>query len=143
MMSLPTEPSRPTTVVFATAMMYVGSFMYAVGVVINLIMFFRPDEVQLLFGSPVNDWYWIVNGGLDFILVIGFAWVARMAYRGDYGAGMTISLLAVLNIVFSMFRLGHIYGWITLAISIAVLAANLSSSAQEWYRAHLPARPAA
>lgn len=142
-MSLPAEASRPTTVVFVTAMMYVGSFVYAVGVVINLIMFFRPDEVQLLFGSPVNDWYWIINGSLDFILVIGFAWVARMAYRGDYGAGMTISLLAVLNIVFSMFRLGHIYGWITLAISIAVLAANLSSSAQDWYRAHLPVRPAA
>jgi hypothetical protein len=60
--------------------------------------------------------------------------------RGDYGAGMTITLLAVLNIVFSMFRLGHIYGWVTLAISIAVLAANMSASAQDWYRAHLPVR---
>jgi ABC-type Na+ efflux pump permease subunit len=142
-MSMTTEAQRPKSVVFASAMMYFGAFMYAVGVVINLTMLFRPEQVQLLFGSPVNDWYWVVNASLDFILVIGFAWVARMAYRGDYGAGMTISLLAVLNIVFSMFRLGHVYGWITLAISIAVLAANLSSSAQDWYRAHLPARPAA
>ena len=141
-MSLPTDMKRPSSVVFASVMMYVGSFMYAVGVVINLTLFFRPEQVQLLFGSSVNDWYWIVNASLDFILVIGFAWVARMAYRGDYGAGMTITLLAVLNIVFSMFRLGQIYGWITLAISLAVLAANLSSSAQAWYRAHLPARPA-
>ena len=52
---------------------------------------------------------------------------------------MTITMLAVLNIVFSRFRLGHIYGWITLAISLAVLAANMSTSAQDWYRAHLPA----
>lgn len=142
-MSVPTIGQRPASVTFAAIMMYVGSFMYAVGVVINIIMLMRPAEQQLLFGSTVTDWYWIINGGLDFVLVIGFAWVAMMALRGDYGAGMTITLLAVLNIVFSMFRLGHIYGWVTLAISVAVLVANMSSSAQEWYRSHLPARPAA
>ena len=142
-MSVPTIGQRPASVTFAAIMMYVGSFMYAVGVVINIIMLMRPAEQQLLFGATVTDWYWIINGGLDFVLVIGFAWVAMMALRGDYGAGMTITLLAVLNIVFSMFRLGHIYGWVTLAISVAVLVANMSSSAQEWYRSHLPARPAA
>ncbi len=139
-MSTPTIGQRPATVTFAAIMMYLGSVAYAVGVVINIYMLMHPDEQQLLFGSAVTDWYWIINGGLDFVLVIGFAWVARMALRGDYGAGMTITLLAVLNIVFSMFRLGHVYGWVTLAISIAVLAANMSSTAQDWYRAHLPVR---
>ena len=131
---------RPTSVTFAAIMMFIGSVGYAIGVVINLVMLFNPGEQQLLFGSSVTDWYWIINGGLDAVLVVGFIWVGRMALRGDYGAGMTITLLAVLNIVFSMFRLGHIYGWVTLAISIAVLAANMSASAQDWYRAHLPVR---
>lgn len=130
---------RPGAVTFSAIMMFLGALSYAVGVVINIVMLMRPQEQQLLFGATVTDWYWIINGALDAVLVVGFIWVGRMALRGDYGAGMTITMLAVLNIVFSMFRLGHIYGWITLAISLAVLAANMSTSAQDWYRAHLPA----
>lgn len=131
---------RPGTVTFAAAMMFLGALGYLAGVVINLVMLFEPEQQQLLFGSTVTDWYWIINGALDAILVIGFVWVGRMALRGDYGAGMTITLLAVLTMVFSMFRLGHIYGWITLTAAVLVLFANLAASSQAWYRAHLPER---
>ena len=140
-MSETSAGARPGSVTFSAVMMFLGALAYAAGVVINIVMLMRPEQQQLLFGATVTDWYWIINGSLDAILVIGFIWVGRMALRGDYGAGMTITLLAALNIMFSMFRLGHVYGWVTLAISIAVLAANMSSSAQDWYRAHLPTRP--
>ncbi len=137
-MSVPTMMSRPASVTFASAMMFIGALGYAIGVVINLTLLMRPDEAQLLYGAPVSDWFWIINGTLDAILVVGFIWVGRMALRGDYGAGMTITLLAVLNIFFALFKLGHLYGWLILAVSVAVLAANLTASAQAWYRRGLP-----
>jgi hypothetical protein len=129
---------RPGTVTFAAVMMVVAAVGYAVGFVFNFFLLMRPDQVQTWYGQPISDWYWVINAALDGILVIGFLWVASMAVRGDYGAGMTITLLAILNIVFSLFKLGHIYGWIVLVASIAVLVANQSGSAQAWYRRSLP-----
>ena len=69
---------RPASVTFAAIMMFIGSVGYAAGVVINLVMLFNPGEQQLLFGSTVTDWYWIINGGLDAVLVVGFIWMARV-----------------------------------------------------------------
>lgn len=137
-MSVPTMMSRPATATFAAVMMFIGALGYAAGVAINLTLLLRPNDVQLLYGASVSDWFWIINGTLDAILVVGFIWVGRMALRGDYGAGMTITLLAVLNIFFSLFKLGHLYGWVVLAVSVAVLAANMTASAQAWYRRGLP-----
>ncbi|MDP4676258.1 MAG: hypothetical protein ACYYNF_10355 [Actinomycetes bacterium] len=128
---------RPGSVKFVTVMMYLAAASYAVGIYINLLLLMRSDQGQLFFDSPVSDWYWIIGALLDFILVVAFIWIARMAWRGDYSAGVLITLLASVNIVFSLFRLGQGYGWITLALSIAVLAANMSNSTQQWYRQSL------
>ncbi|MFY9330561.1 MAG: hypothetical protein WAO41_02655 [Candidatus Nanopelagicales bacterium] len=129
---------RPFSVRFVVVMMYVAALGYVGGVIINITLLMRPEQAQLFFDRPVSDWYWIMSALLDVILVVAFVWIARMAWRGDYSAGMMITLLAALNIAFSLFRLGQLYGWITLALSIAVLAANMAASTQDFYRRSLP-----
>jgi hypothetical protein len=129
---------RPFSVRFVVVMMYVAALGYVGGVIINITLLMRPEQAQLFFDRPVSDWYWIMSALLDVILVVAFVWIARMAWRGDYSAGMMITLLAALNIAFSLFRLGQVYGWITLALSIAVLAANMAASTQDFYRRSLP-----
>ena len=84
---------RPGSVKFVTVMMYVAAASYAVGIYINLLLLMRSDQGQLFFDSPVSDWYWIIGALLDFILVVAFIWIARMAWRGDYSAGVLITLL--------------------------------------------------
>lgn len=131
---------RPTSVRFVVVMMYVAALSYVAGIVTNITLLMRPDAAQLLFDRPVSDWFWIMSSILDFVLVVAFVWIARMAWRGDYSAGMMITLLASLNIAFSLVKLGQIYGWLVLGLSLAVLVSNISASAQDWYRRSLPTR---
>lgn len=130
--------SAPGTIVGTAVFMAIGALGYLAGAVFSIWLLMQPAEAQLLYGAAVGDWYWVLNAALDGILVIAFLWLARYAIRGDYGAGMTITLLAILNLFFALFRLGHGYGWVAIAVSIVVLLLNNSPSAQAWYRSHLP-----
>ena len=128
---------RPGTVTFVGIMMFVGAAAYLVGAVIDLFLWLRPDQVQTWFGQPISDWYWVINGTLNVLLFVGFLWIGRLALAGDYGASITVTMLAVLNLIFSFFNILHGYGWVTLAVSVAVLVANNTSSAQAYYRRNL------
>lgn len=128
---------RPGTVTFVGIMMFVGAAAYLVGAVIDLFLWLRPDQVQTWFGQPISDWYWVINGTLNVLLFVGFLWIGRLALAGDYGASITVTMLAVLNLIFSFFNILHGYGWVTLAVSVAVLVANNTSSAQAYYRHNL------
>ena len=136
-----TMDRAPATVVATAIAMCIGALGYVVGAGYSVWLLMEPAEAQLLYGASVGDWYWILNAGLDLLLAIAFAWLASQALRGNYGAGMTITLLAVLNIVLALFRLGHVYGWVALVVSVVVLALNNSPSALAWYRSRLPGVP--
>ena len=124
---------RPGSVTFVAIMMFVAAVAYAFGAVWNFVLWLAPEEQQLFYGRAISDWYWVVNGSLSLLLAVLFVWVARMAMRGDYAAGMTITMLAILNIVFSLFNIFHGYGWVTLAVSVLILVANQSAASQSWY----------
>jgi hypothetical protein len=126
--------SRPGSVTFVSFMMFVGGVAYLFGAALNVYLWFQPGEVQLFYGAEVSDWYWVINGLLSLFLGVAFIWVGRLALAGDYSAGLTITMLAIINIVFSLFNLFSGYGWVTLLVSILVLALNQSRSAQDWYR---------
>ena len=130
--------ARPGTVTFSAWMMFLGALGYLIGFAVNIFLIIQPDEQQLFYGHAASDWYWVIMALLDATLVVGFIWVGRMALAGDYGAGMTITLLALINLVFSFFNIFQGYGWFTLFVSIAVLIANNTRSAQGWYQSHLP-----
>jgi hypothetical protein len=131
--------SRPGAVTFVGIMMFIGAGAYLAGAIVNLFLWLRPDQVQTWYGQPISDWYWVINGGLNLVLVVGFAWIGRMALAGDYAAGVTVNMLAVINLVFAFFSLLHGYGWVALAVSIIVLIANNTAAAQAYYRRNLPA----
>ena len=128
---------RPLAVTFAAVVMLVAAVGYAVGVGVCIWLLVNPQD-QSFYGREVSDWFWVFQGALNLALVFGFVWIARLALRGDYGAGMTITMLAALNIFFSLFSLLHIYGAVELVLSVAVLIANLTPRARAWYVRNLP-----
>ena len=137
-MSMIDSGRRPASVSFAAAMMFLGSLGYLVGLGIHIYLFFQPGESQLFYSVAAPDIYWILMACLDVLLVIGFAWIGVLALRGDPGAGMTINLLALINLVFSLFNVLQGFGWATLVISVLVLIVNNTASARAWYRAGTP-----
>ena len=128
---------RPGVVTFAAVMMFLAAIGYAVGAAVCIWLLVHPQD-QTFYGREVSDWFWVFQGILDVALFVGFIWIGRLALRGDYSAGMTITMLAVLNIFFSLFSLLHVYGIVEMVLSFAVLAANLTPAAQAWYGRRLP-----
>ena len=126
--------ARPASVVAVTVLMTLAAIGYAVAAVGSLVLMLRPAEVQEFFGEPISDAYWALSALLFAVLAALLIAVARAAYVGDAGAGLAISLLALLGVAFSLFAITDGYGWGTLALSLAVLIANQMSSAQQWYR---------
>ena len=126
---------RPPAITVVFVLMMVAAAGYLVGTGLNLWFLFQPEEQQQWFSRPMSDWYFAINAVLDAVLFIGFVWIGRLALRGDYGAGMTVTMLAVINLVFSAFSLVYGYGWVTMLASLAVLVVNTSKPAQAWYRA--------
>jgi hypothetical protein len=136
-MATPDSHPRPRAVTFASLMMFLAAVGYLVGVVLCVWLLANPQD-QSFYGREVSDWFWVFQAALNLALAFGFVWVARLALRGDYGAGMTITMLAALNIFFSLFSLPHIYGAVELVLSVAVLVANLTPQARAWYVRNLP-----
>ena len=136
-MSSSASGARPAAVTFAAIMMFLAAVGYAVGAVICIWLLVNPQD-QTFYGREVSDWFWVFQGILDLALCVGFLWIGRLALRGDYSAGVTITMLAALNIFFSLFSLLHIYGIVEMALSVAVLVANLTPTSQAWYRRGLP-----
>lgn len=129
-------PARPASVIAVTVLMALAAIGYAAAAVGSVVLLLRPAEVQVFFGSAIGDGFWGLSALLFAILAALLVIVARAAYLGDPGAGLAISLLALLGVAFSLFAITNGYGWGTLALSLAVLVANQMSSAQQWYRAH-------
>ena len=129
-------PARPASVIAVTGLMALAAIVYAAAAVGSVVLLLRPAQSQVFFGAPIGDGFWGLSALLFAALAILLAIVARSAYLGDSGAGLAISLLALLGVAFSLFAITNGYGWATLALSLAVLIANQMSSAQQWYRAH-------
>lgn len=135
-MSTMNPAPRPASVSFAAAMMFLTAVGYVALLGIHLYLVFQPGEAQLFYSQPASDWYWILQAILDVVLIFGFTWIGILAMRGDAGAGMTINLLALINLVFSLFNILQGVGWATLVISVLVLIVNNSPSAKNWYRSN-------
>ncbi|MGI9196149.1 MAG: hypothetical protein ACR2KE_01660 [Candidatus Nanopelagicales bacterium] len=127
-------PSRPASVTVVAVLLGLVALGYLIAAITSIVLWVRPDGVQRFFDRPISDGYWALSALLFLVLAILLAFVARSALAGDSGAGLAISLLALLGVAFSLFAITEGYGWGTLVLSLAVLAANQTSSAQQWYR---------
>jgi len=106
------------------------------GAITSLVLLVEPDEVQLLFGSPVSDWYWGLSALLFTALTLVCAYVLRAAWHRDAGAGLTVSVLSLIGIGYSLLSITHGYGWAILVLSLGMLAANQAATAQGYYSGH-------
>lgn len=127
-------PSRPASVTVVAALLCLVALGYLIAAITSFVLWVRPDAVQRFFDRPISDGYWALSALLFLVLAILLGFVARSALAGDSGAGLAISLLALLGVAFSLFAITEGYGWGTLVLSLAVLVANQTSSAQQWYR---------
>jgi hypothetical protein len=79
----------------------------------------------------IPTFYLIINAILSVIMGLIYFWLARITLVGSATALGLITILAIINIVFGLFRLP--YGWIPLALNLLVLILVSSKSARSWF----------
>lgn len=77
----------------------------------------------------VSPFLIFLNGLLSLVLGIMFIWLASITFAGSVVAYELINLLAIINIIFGLFRLPYGLGAILLSV-IVLLLVNLRSSQQ-------------
>ena len=132
-MSTP-ETRRPGGVTFIIVLIWLAAIVNAaIGVWLMLAPFGQnPTITDHLGGEFELPGFWLfVNGALSLLLAFMYVWLANAAGRGLAGAQVIIQALAVINIVFALFRLP--YGWVALVLNVLVLALASSGGAKAWF----------
>ncbi len=123
----------PGAIRLVLGLLVLSAVAYFLAAALSVVLVWRPDESQVLFGSAVSDWYWSLSALLFAVLGAVYLIVARSVQAADAGAGLAVSLLGLLGAGFSLLAITHSYGWGVLLISVILLAANQRRSAQNWY----------
>lgn len=129
-------PTRPASVTAVIVLLGLAAVLYLAGAIVSIVLLVEPGQRQLFLGGAIDDRFWLLSAALFTALAIVLVLVARSALSGDPGAGVAISLLGLLGAGFSLFAVTHGYGWVILALSLLMLIANQTTSAQQWYRSH-------
>ena len=124
------------------------------GVTLVAVLIFIAAIVNIIFGvwlivSPIGDnptvhnslgqakdiptlWL-IMNGLLTLLLGVIYLWLGRMTLAGSASAQVLIQVLAVINIVFALFRLADWSGWLAIVINVLILALVSTKGAKAWF----------
>ncbi|MBU6148060.1 MAG: hypothetical protein KGP10_07810 [Actinomycetales bacterium] len=127
-MSSPAAAGRPFVVTL------LGVFIYIVAlfnIVTGIWWMVAAPAITDHLGTTieVSPFLIFLNGLLSLVLGIMFIWLASLTFAGSVVAYELINLLAIINLIFGLFRLP--YGWGAIALSILVLLlVNLRSSQQ-------------
>lgn len=127
------KSNRPGMVTFLAVLIFIAAFAQVVAAVALIVLAFRPAEVQQLFGASVSDWYWILTAVLDVILALIYIWMGRGLLSGDAQAWMLLNLIAIINIIFSVFQFSTGIGWLTLLVNVVILALNNTTKVRLWF----------
>jgi hypothetical protein len=125
--------ATPGAIRLVLGLLVLSAAAYFLAAVFSVVLVWHPEESQILFGSPVSDWYWSLSALLFAVLGVVYLVVARSVRAADSGAGLAVSLLGLLGAGFSLLAITHSYGWGVLLLSLVLLAANQSRGAQSWY----------
>lgn len=118
--------------------------LLVVSAIANIIMGFmfifssfgdNPTYINNITGESVtvSGFFLWFNGGLLIILGLIYFWLSKLAWVGSNTAQVIISVLAVLNIIFGFFNLGH-GGWIQIILGLIVVLIVNTKHAQAWFR---------
>jgi len=132
-MSTP-QTTRPGGVTFVIVLIWIAAVFNAIiGVWMILAPFGQNPTVTDIQGNTVTlPGFWLfMNGALSLLLGIMYVWLARMASIGAGSAQVIIQALAVINIVFGLFRLP--YGWLGLVLNVLILIIVSTSKAKAWF----------
>lgn len=120
------------------------AILLVVSAIANIIMGFmfifsafgaNPTYINNITGEAVtvSGFYLWFNGGLLILLGLIYFWLSKLAWVGSNTAQVIISVLAVLNIIFGFFNLGH-GGWIQIILGLIVVLIVNTKHAQVWFK---------
>ena len=120
------------------------SILLVVSAIANIIMGFmfifsafgeNPTYINNITGESVtvSGFFLWFNGGMLILLGLIYFWLSKLAWVGGNTAQVIISVLAVLNIIFGFFNLGH-GGWIQIILGLIVVLIVNTKHAQAWFR---------
>lgn len=72
-----------------------------------------------------------INGLISTVFGLMLVWLLRITLAGSATAGMLITFLAILNLVFALFRLP--YGWGIILLSLIALLLVNRPAAKAWF----------
>ncbi len=133
-MSAPATATRPGGVTFVIIAIWVAAaFNAVIGIWLMQAPFGQnPMVVDLQGNSMELPSYWLfMNGALSLFLAYLYVWLARIAGAGAAQAQAIIQALAVINIIFALFRLP--YAWLGLLLKVLILALVSTASAKAWF----------
>jgi hypothetical protein len=133
-MSLSQPEKRPGGITFIVVLIWIAAIFNAIiGIWLMLAPFGQNPTITDIQGNSqeIPGFYLFVNGALSLLLAFIYVWLARMTSVGMAGAQVIIQALAVINIVFALFRLP--YGWLALLLNILILVIASGAKAKAWF----------
>lgn len=133
-MSSDVQTKRPGGVTFVIVLIWIAAFFNAViGVWMMLAPFGQNPTITDIQGNQQElPGFWLfMNGALSLLLGFMYVWLARMASIGAASAQVIIQALAVINIIFGLFRLP--YGWLGLVLNVLILIIASGAKAKAWF----------
>ena len=127
------QGKRPGSVTALVVLLIIGALLQLVATVIAVLFALRPGVSQEMFGQPVSDFYAYTTAILSFLLALIYFWIARGMLAGDAQAWMLVNVLAIINVVFSIFQLPFGSGWAALVLNIVILALNNTARTRAWF----------
>jgi hypothetical protein len=133
-MSSDVQTKRPGGVTFVIALIWIAAVFNAIiGIWLMLAPFGQNPTITDIQGNQQElPGFWLfMNGALSLLLGFMYVWLARMASIGAASAQVIIQALAVINIIFGLFRLP--YGWLGLVLNVLILIIASGASAKAWF----------
>ncbi|CAB4873388.1 MAG: hypothetical protein F2793_04065 [Actinobacteria bacterium] len=131
-MSQATPGTRPFGVLVVAVLIFLAAIF---NIVFGFWMMFAPYSITDIGGNEMTNiptFYLVMNGILSVILGLMYFWLTKLTLIGSATAHLLISFLAVLNIVFALFRLP--YGWLAIALNVVILLIINTSKAKAWFQ---------
>jgi len=133
-MSSDVQTKRPGGVTFVIVLIWIAAVFNAIiGIWLMLAPFGQNPTITDIQGNQQElPGFWLfMNGAPSLLLGFMYVWLARMASIGAASAQVIIQALAVINIIFGLFRLP--YGWLGLVLNILILIIASGAKAKAWF----------
>lgn len=128
--------TRPGSVLILAAIIAVMAVFNVITGIWLMIASMNPDGFTAItdhMGNPVqmSGFLLFINGLISTVFGLMLVWLLRITMAGSATASMLITFLAILNIVFALFRLP--YGWGVILLSIIALILVNRPAAKAWF----------